>query len=235
MIRIASIEDTPEEAERLRALLERYFAERGGDFTLKTFDKPLPFLESYRPEYDIVFMDIELPQMNGMAVARKLRELDERCVLVFLTKMPQFAVKGYEVNALYYLVKPLDEKLFLAKMDDMLEAVERSDEAVLITSQGGAQRVLLRNISYIEVRSHTLYYHTVDGTLAATGALGDVEASLGPKGFLRCNKGYLVNVRYIAQVKGYDLMLETGEVLQISRLRKTAFMTELAEAVGGAR
>lgn len=232
MVRIAAVEDTAEEAGRLRELLAGYFAGIGEAFTLDVFSSPVDFLSSYRQNYDIIFMDIDLPDMDGMTAAHRLREVDQEVILIFVTRMAQYAIGGYEVNAMDYLLKPLSADFLAAKMDRALARLRDSEEVLLITSHGGARRVLLREILYIEVQGHTLGYHTGTGVLHGSGALTELESSLKGKGFLRCSKCYLVNARHIGTVHGYDLHLDNGETLQISRLRKTAFMTDLAQMIG---
>lgn len=232
MVRIAAVEDTAQEADRLKQLLADYFAAAGESFTLDVFPSPVQFLSSYRENYDIIFMDIDLPDMDGMTAAHRLREVDQEVILIFVTRMAQYAIGGYEVNAMDYLLKPLTGDFLAAKMDRALARLRDSGEFLLITSHGGARRVLLREILYIEVQGHTLSYHTGIDVLHGSGSLTELESSLKGKGFLRCSKCYLVNSRHIGNVYGYDLHLDNGEILQISRLRKTAFMTDLAQMIG---
>lgn len=161
MLRCAIVEDSPRELEHLKECLARYSAERDIPLETTAFGDAASFLEHYRADYDIVFMDIELPGINGMEAAHRLRE-----------------------------------------------------------------------IYYIEVQGHKLTYHTEKGQLPGTGTLQDAEQRLHGKGFLRCNKCYLVNQKHIQTVTGSDVVLSNGEKLQISRLRKKEFMEELARSMG---
>ena len=197
MLRCAIVEDSPRELEHLKECLARYSAERDIPLETTAFGDAASFLEHYRADYDIVFMDIELPGINGMEAAHRLREIDQQVILIFVTNMAQFAVKGYEVDALDYIIKP---------------------------AQYGPLS--------IEVQGHKLTYHTEKGQLPGTGTLQDAEQRLHGKGFLRCNKCYLVNQKHIQTVTGSDVVLSNGEKLQISRLRKKEFMEELARSMG---
>ena len=104
MFKIAIVEDNRAAMEKLQGYLERYAQENNEKFDIASFGDALAFLDSYRRIYDMVFMDIELPFINGMEAAQRLREIDKQVVLLFVTNMAQFAVKGYEVDALDYLV-----------------------------------------------------------------------------------------------------------------------------------
>lgn len=232
MFKIAIVEDNRMATEKLQGYLERYAKENGETFDIAVFADALAFLDSYRRIYDMVFMDIELPFINGMEAAQRLREIDQQVVLIFVTNMAQFAVKGYEVDALDYLVKPVHYGDFGLKLHRAVSRLKKSQEAILVQRQSGMVRLRLQEIGYIEVRGHTLIFHTESGELTGNGTLHELEVKLRDKGFLRCNKCYLVNQRHIAAVQGYTLVMAHGEELQISRPRKKAFMSELAETMG---
>lgn len=232
MFKIAIVEDNPAATEKLQGYLERYAQDNKEKFDIAFFGDALAFLDSYRRIYDMVFMDIELPFINGMEAAKRLREIDQQVILIFVTNMAQFAVKGYEVDALDYLVKPVHYGDFEMKLRRAVFRLKDAQEAVLVQRQNGMVRLRVQEISYIEVRGHTLFFHTDTGEISGSGTLYELEDKLKDKGFLRCNKCYLVNQRHIAAVQGYTLVMSQGEVLQISRPRKKTFMSELAESMG---
>lgn len=232
MFKIAIVEDNHAAAEKLQGYLERYAEENGEKFDIAVFGDALAFLDSYRRIYDMVFMDIELPFIDGMKAAQRLRELDQQVILIFVTNMAQFAVKGYEVDALDYLVKPVHYGDFELKLRRAVSRLKDSQEAILVLRQSGMMRLKLQEIGYIEVRGHTLIFHTETGEITGSGTLHELEEKLRDKGFLRCNKCYLVNQRHIAAVQGYTLVMVEGEELMISRPRKKTFMSELAETMG---
>lgn len=232
MFSIAMIEDRPEEAGRLRGHLARYQKEKGEQFQVERFSDALAFLEKGCGRFDLVFMDVCLPGVDGMEAARRLRQADQKAVLIFVTGMAQYAVDSYEVGAQDYLVKPVGYEDFARKLARALARCCRESDALLVSNQSGVQRLLLRSILYIEVQGHRLSIHTDAETVFGAGTLAETEAKLQGKGFLRCNKCFLVNARYIRAVQGYELLLTNGESLKISRPRKKAFMSELAEAMG---
>lgn len=232
MLRCAIVEDSPRELEHLKECLARYSAERDIPLETTAFGDAASFLEHYRADYDIVFMDIELPGINGMEAAHRLREIDRQVILIFVTNMAQFAVKGYEVDALDYIIKPAQYGPLSIKLDRATARWRAAAESVMVALPTGTQRLLLREICYIEVQGHKLTYHTEQGAVPGSGTLQDTENRLRGKGFLRCNKCYLVNQKHIQTVTGSDVVLSNGEKLQISRLRKKEFLEELARSMG---
>ncbi len=232
MFKTAIVEDNSVDAGKLKDFLERFAAKSGEVFIITVFKDAADFLNGYKQIYDMVFMDIELPGINGMEAAHKLRAMDGKVTLIFVTNMARFAVKGYEVDAADYVVKPVHYGEFELKMKRIIRRHKEADESILVVRQSGYMRLLLREIRYIEVQGHTLMFHTETGMVNGGGTLSETEAKLAGRGFLRCNKCYLVNQRHIVAVEGYTLKMTGGEEVQISRPRKKAFMSELAESMG---
>ena len=230
---VAIVEDSPAEAELLRSYFARFTREHGVDFTLTCFASGEEFLNKYRPAYDLVLMDIGLPGHNGMETAAALRERDRSVTLIFVTNMAQFAVKGYEVDAFDFVVKPVGYSKFALKLQRALNKLDtRRDSEVLVTLSDSMVRLSASQIKYIEISGHRMVYHTTDGELYAYGNLKEVEASLGGGMFARCNNCYLVNLNYVRAVQGHTVTVGTDE-LQISRPRRKAFIQALNDYLGG--
>ena len=233
MFTVAIVEDEIDAARRLEACLARYSQDHPDvRFDVTVFSEPTGFLDAYRPVWDIVFMDIQMPNMDGMSAARRLRVLDEQVILIFVTNMAQFAAKGYEVDALDYVIKPFSYNDFERKLRRAVAIRGEESASVMIMQRARTQRVLLRDIEYIEVKNHNLLYHTERGVLTGTGTLQDVEDKLRDRGFLRCNKAFVVNGRHIVAVKGNELTLSGGENVTIGRAYKKTFMEALAASMG---
>ena len=230
---VAIVEDSPAEAELLRSYFARFTKEHGVEFTLTCFASGEEFLNKYRPAYDLVLMDIGLPGHNGMETAAALRERDPSVTLIFVTNMAQFAVKGYEVDAFDFVVKPVGYSNFALKLQRALNKLDtRRDSEVLATLSDSMVRLSASQIKYIEISGHRMVYHTTDGELYAYGNLKEVEASLGGGMFARCNNCYLVNLNYVRAVQGHTVTVGTDE-LQISRPRRKAFIQALNDYLGG--
>ncbi len=228
MLHIALVEDERKEAEIIVRYIKRFSEEKGELYKLTRFSDGIDFISDYKPVYDIVFMDIRMPQMNGMEAAKRLRAVDPNVCLIFITNMGQYALKGYEVDAFDFIVKPIGYSNFRAKLQRAEDAsAVRKKRSVCVNTSGGVRIVFLHRVRYVEVRNNMLTYHTQDGSFELRGSLRETEELFDSANFVRCNNCYLVNLDYVTAVKGSTVFLG-DDALRISRPRKKEFMSSLA-------
>lgn len=233
MRNIAIVEDEDGAAELLASYIRKYAASVGTEFNIVRFANAVEFLSDYRAVYAVVFMDIQMPGMNGMDAAAELRKIDKSVSLVFITNLVQYAQKGYEVDAVSFLVKPVSYFDFSLKFRKALDIYVMSEErCITIKYRSGMCRISTDKLMYVEIIAHRLYYHLVDGDIEITGVLSEVERELSAYGFLRCNKCYLINPKFVVGIKGSDVQVG-NKTLQISRPRRAAFLAELANWYAG--
>lgn len=192
------------------------------------------FLSHYSFDCDIVFMDIELDDTNGIEAARRLRKIDRSVVLVFVTKMAQLAVKGYEVDALDFIVKPIDRNAFALKMQRALSrAVSGREDRIMISSDGEITSIRIHLIKYLEVQGHYTIYHSQEGIFSECITLTKAKQKLGDNpNFACCNRSYYVNMQYIDGIKK-DVCIVGGDELLISRPQRSKFLLAYAQYLGG--
>lgn len=229
MIRVAVAEDDKDYRIKLKEYLERYAGEKHRIVKTHFYTDGDGLVEDYRMQYDIILMDIQMKFMDGMSAAREIRKVDPEVVIIFITNMDQYATKGYEVDALDYVLKPVSYFMFSEKLDRaVMRMKNRSAEYLLIDIKGGMKKIDMTQILYIESQGHAVIFHTLSGEITGTGAMKDYEKKLSGYYFCRCNKGFLVNLRFVDGVSGGFVELG-GEKLGLSRTRKTPFMQALMD------
>lgn len=233
MINVAIVEDERVAADLVISYINRFEKEKGGKFKTFYFEDSVSFLANYTSSFDIIFMDIDLPELNGMEAAKKIREKDSYVTLIFVTNMSQFAVKGYEVDAFDYIVKPVSYYNFILKLQRAIDNIKKKeDKKIVISTDSGSACLMTSQIKYVEVMNHDLIFHCLDKKYTSYGSLRKVEEHLTGNSFIRCNNCYLVNLRYVTAVNGLSVVLD-NETLQMSHTKKTAFLKALADYFGG--
>ena len=226
MIRVAIVEDEAEIREQLMGYVQRYTRQYGTAFEVKTFADGLEILEDYRPVYDLILLDIEMKHLDGMETARRIRELDPEVMLVFITNMAQYAIKGYAVGALDYVLKPVPYFAFSQQLQKVEEQLRRRTRNYLaVPVEGGLRRLDTSRIYYIESEGHRVHF-------AAPGALKALEEKLADRPFARCNSGYLVNLAQVQAVQQNTVEVGPYE-LQVSRPKRKSFLAALTDYIGG--
>lgn len=227
MVRVAIVEDDPVYAQQLERYLSQYEKTSGERFAITCFRDGDEIALEYEAKYDIILMDIEMRYMDGMTAAEEIRTHDKEVVIIFITNTPQYALKGYAVDALDYVLKPISYYAFSQRIERALARMQRRTRKFIhIVGREGTSKVEMTRIYYVEVQRHDLMFHTADGVIEAQGTMKDTEEMLDKNMFFRCNKGYLVNLEQVQGIRG-DNAIVGGEELQISRAKKKAFMDAL--------
>lgn len=227
MLEIAIVEDEEKEALRLGGFLDRFSEETGIQLNHRWSDNASVFLEQYQFQYDLIFMDIRMPGIDGMAAAERLREIDSAVKLIFITSLAQYAVQGYSVDALDYILKPVSYAAFALKMQRAVErCAQRREQWLLLNTNSGAIQLREFELCYVEIFDHHIRYHTLQANYDAYGTLKSVEQRLPSRSFFRCNNQCIINLRYVSKLEGSTVVVE-GREFPISRMRKKAFLAQL--------
>ncbi len=234
MYHIAIVEDELEFSMQLQKYLRQYQQENGVEFKISVFRDGTEILKDYKPEYDAIFMDIEMPVINGMDAAEKIREMDEEVVIMFITNMAQYALFGYSVGALDFVMKPVNYYTFAMKVRRVLKRVQKKESAqrvVVLNLTDGLKKIETKQIYFVEIQNRLLHYYTTEGEYVVKGTMQSAEKMLEADTFLKCNHWYLVNLRHVKEVKKNIVVVGTHE-LEISRRNKTMFLKALTDYLG---
>lgn len=234
MINVIILEDEKQASDKLRSYLARFSSERGIVFNVTVYDNAVSMLEVYKADADIIFVDIQMPLMNGMDAAHLVRERDEKVILVFVTNLAQYAIKGYEVGAHDFVLKPVRYEAFAMKLERLCHIVGHSDNdrTLVFAGKDKMRRVNAEEILYMEVVNHDITVHMASGEFRVRGTLSSMREKLEGRHFVMCNSCYLVNLAYVSGVDG-DIVVVGGHRLRISQPKRKAFLQEVAKYLGG--
>lgn len=233
MYQVAIVEDSRQDAEVLMQMLKEFEVQNKENFHWILFQNSDEFLSYGKKDFDLVFMDIEMPGLNGMDTATEMRKTDPDVTLIFITNMAQYALRGYTVDAVDFILKPLNYYSFSMKLKKALRNIRcRKQEFITLKTSDGIFRIPVSDIYYVEVQGHYLTYYTNKGNFVLRATMTDAENQLPARQFLRCSNSYLVNAAYITSAKNSALILNNRE-FSISRARKDSFFQSFARYLGG--
>jgi DNA-binding LytR/AlgR family response regulator len=229
MLKLAIVDDDPNYRREIGALLRQYETEYSEKFQISEYTDGDELLEDYRPEFDIILLDIEMEFVDGMTAATKIREVDQDVIIIFITNMPQYAINGYQVGALDYILKPLSYYAFSQPMKRAIGRRKSSEKRYIVASERGMkQKVDASEILYVEVINHDLIFHTKNGIINSKGTMKETMKELEGLSFFQCNKGYLVNLEFVDAITGNDVKVG-DEYLLVSRAKKKPLIDALNE------
>lgn len=232
MIRIAIVEDEDSYVEQLTEYLKEYQKTVGEEINVTVYRDGDGITAKYKPEFDIILMDIQMKFVDGMTAAEEIRRLDSKVIIIFITNMTQYAIRGYKVGALDYILKPVSYFAFCERLGLAIARIKRrSSNFITIQVKGGILRLDISDIYYVESQGHNLIYHTSSGDYLASGTMKSAEEELSEFGFSRGNKSYLINLAHVDGIQDKCAQVK-GEQLQLSRPRHNAFMQDLTKYWG---
>lgn len=223
MIKIAICDDEKTACELLNQKVTAYMEDWKEHCETECFFSAAELMQT-SCAYDLFFLDIQMPEQDGITLAKRIRGKGDPGLIIFITALAEHVYDAFEVEALDYICKPIDEdRLQKALSRAVIKIREKENKSLLIQTMTWCKSVKLDDIYYCEVINRKLYLHTKNGVIEYYGKLEDVEKQLDYR-FVRCHRSYLVNLDYLQEYSSGEITLENGEHVPASRLRHQEFM-----------
>lgn len=233
MLHIAICDDEKDFVTYLTDLLNQYAIETGGEIKVSAFYDGMELIESYDTTIDLIFLDIQMKLINGLRTAERIRQIDEKVGIIFLTTLTQCALEGYKYQAANYIIKPIRYVHLKAEMDQWCKRNPKNDSpAIVVVNDSGKYKIFLHTLRYVETFNRNLLLHTDQENIICYKSMKEMEQELVAHGFVRCHTSYIVNLFFVKGVNKLELTLITGEILPISQPKRKQFMEQLAEYWG---
>jgi len=232
MIRIAIVEDESHYKEQLVEYLRRFKQDKNVNIEIETYSDGDGIVENYKAQFDIILLDVQMKFMDGMSAAEEIRKMDSEVVIIFITNMPQFAIKGYAVDALDYILKPISYFQFSERLKRAIDRMEKRETNYLtIKVTEGVKRLKVSDIYYVENQGHNLIFNTGEEEFITNGTMKDLEEELSSFNFFRGHRGFLMNLEHVEGLKG-NYAIVKGIELPVGRTRRRALLEALSQYWG---
>ena len=226
----AIVENEPEQIEKIQELCTRFSKDNDVSIETHAFSNGYDFLEKDSSIFDCVFMDIDMPGINGMETSNKLRLLNKDISIIFVTNLPQYAIDGYKVQALDFIIKPMSYADFSIVMDKILSITKKKEADFLFVIHNEMMKISSDDILYFEMKNHNVNIHLLNmNVLVYRETIKELELKLKNSSFYRCNSGIIVNLKYVQTIKDDVCIMNDGTTLQVSRSRRNDFLKVMTD------
>lgn len=234
MFLIGIVDENEQERASLKSCIEAYFAQSKEQCVIHEFSDGVAFIQS-QEKYHMIFLEAQIKEMDGIEAAKFFRMVNKEGEIVFVTHALGMAVRGYEVDAADFLIKPVTEHAAARVLDKLIKKIDLSMSRLLgLRTSKGIYTLAPNDILYIEVYDHDLIYHTVYGEYVVRGNLGEVYKKLEKYYFIQCSRSYLVNMRHIRHIVKESVWVGDEEI-RISKSRQKEmeqrFLAYLGECI----
>ena len=220
VFRLAIVEDEKQDSDLLQSHIHHFFTENCPDdsFQVTVFDNAGVFIEQYRPDYDLIFLDIQMPGMDGMETAKMLRQDNENMILIFVTAAEEYVFQAFDVGAFHYLVKPFSDEKLKEVVTKAVHNIKRSsrlekdEKYIMVQTAGSHIKIFLRDIVYAEVYNRKVIIHTRSTDIEYYGKLQELSDMAGTD-FFRTHRAYLVHFKYVEKYDATCVTMKNGTAL----------------------
>lgn len=223
MIRIAICDDEKYMRNTIYTMASDFFRKKNTEVIMQQFSSGTQLLQYDKP-IDILFLDIQMDNLNGMETAQKLRNRKFKGFIIFITILKEMVFQSFEVQAYDYLVKPIEERQFNKTMERLFTSMQNASEANLLIQKGYESSIIsFEDIVYCEIIDRKVYLHLASAeVLDFYDRIENLETKLDNR-FFRCHRSFLINLKYLKSYKNGIAYMENGQEIPVSRLRSKAF------------
>lgn len=235
MLAIAVCDDEITQCAHIAGIIREILKQMEVPSMIRQFNSGKALLQADE-DFDIIFLDVIMQDADGMHTARIMREQRKyEGIFVFISSSREYALEAFEVDAVQYLVKPVEEKKLRAVLQKIITQTQKHPrEFIIVSKEREKKKLFLDSICYFEIKGRKIDVHMTDGIVTYYGQIGMLEKSLQGKGFFRCHKSYIVHLQYVNSYTRQDIILDNGETIMIAKRRYEAFGKEFLAYVRAA-
>ena len=231
MLSIAVCDDEVIECCNMEKRIKRVMEEMKIPCIIRQFRSGGELLQTLE-SFDIVFLDIIMQEMDGMKTAQLFRRKAFDKILIFVSSSREYVFEAYDVEAFQYLLKPVEDRKLKNVLQKAVQKTERrSQEFIIVSRERQKKKLFLDDIYYFEIKGRIVDVHGLEGIFTYYGQIGELEDKLQDKGFFRCHKSYLVNLKHVDGYNRQDVILENGERIVIAKRRYGQFVQEVLKVM----
>lgn len=236
MIRIAICEDEKEIRDLIEGYIYDMLRNENIEYEIQKYSSGEELLRNDLKGIDILLLDIQMSQINGMDTARNIREVDNKMEIIFITSLIDYVQEGYEVRAYRYLLKPIESEQLKKHVLTCIKEIEiNKNNYIVIKNRSNIYKIDSNEITYIEVQKKHMLIHTIKKNFEVGYSLEKIEKDINLDKFVRCHKSFLANLSYVENIKPNIAVLESGEEIPVSRYRykdvKERFLKFLGDSI----
>lgn len=234
MIKIAICDDDVQVLKKLKAYLLCYAKDKEMQINVTLYQNGKMLLKEDVHNFDMIFLDVEMPDINGIELARHIRKVNEQVMILFVTNYIQYALEGYEVQAFRYLIKPINQNDFVEVVSKALDQIWHQKNAFLtVKNRFETIRIRIDTILYVETEKGHVLIYTQDKKIECYSTMEKLENTLKEEGFFRCHNAFLIALSAVRKVQLNDVVLKNGVIIALSKNRKKQFKQALTDFWGG--
>lgn len=223
-LKIAICDDEKKDISKLQKYISQYNIKTDNNIMVSTYNSASKLLLDYNNfSFDVVLLDIEMPNINGLDIARQLRDVDDDLFIVFTTSYPEYMHESFEIQPFQFLIKPISQMALFNLFNNIIKKINRNSKSIIIVDDENEKHFIsLNSILFIaSMKENKLHikYQLPDKELISKGTLSEVERKLISRGFVSPARGFIVNIKQIQSMTSTDITLKNGQKIPISRRR----------------